>query len=127
MIATTEKKIAVHKAPTEKNTDRVFKVVQIIWRASDPEWDLWLDICPELMPTDKADEFLRVIASFELVGQECSGRHKHCAPKEHGIEDGLTKDALKEMRAFDMDLYTNFTPPDEAPRVVLGRYVLQEY
>jgi hypothetical protein len=115
-------------ATTDENTDGVFKVVQIIWRASDPEYDLWLDICPDLMSTDKAEVFLRVISSFDLVGEECSdGRHKHCAPKEHGIEDGLTKDAINEMRAFDMEEYKNFAPPNEAPRIILGRYVLQEY
>jgi hypothetical protein len=77
------------------------------------------------MPDDKADAFLRVIDSFDRVGKKCcEGRHVLCAPKEHCTEDDLTKTALDEMRAFDLAAYKDFAPPHDAPRFVLGRYVI---
>jgi hypothetical protein len=100
-------------------------VVQVLWRGSDPECDIWLDICADLMPDDKAGAFDRVITSFDRVGEKCcESRHVLCAPKEHGTEDGLTKTALDEMCAFDLTTYKDFAPPHDAPRFVLGRYVI---
>jgi hypothetical protein len=108
-----------------KRVFKVFKVVQVLWRGADPECDVWLDICADLVPDDKADAFDRVITSFDRVGEKCcEGRHVLCAPKEHGTEDGLTKTALDEMRAFDLTAYEDFAPPHDAPRFVLGRYVI---
>lgn len=105
-------------------SDLVYEVYEIFYRDSDASYDLWLTVCPSLVPEDKARSLLRVLRAHDVAGERVGDSHTLCMPKEYDIGDQiLTQQELKEVQDFDLTPYRNSAPPEGAARVVKGRYV----
>ena len=97
-------------------------VVQIIHHCSDDSAsDVWYDISIDIVP--KTDPIHRVLKMYQRVGLRMS-RHIICWPNECAVSDRLSEQDLREMRALNLRAYTSYTPAEDAPRVIVGRYVV---
>jgi hypothetical protein len=96
-------------------------IVQLVWRSDDAEYDVWYDICPARLPTDKAVIFARIVAAMDRVGTH-TDTHVLCWPSE---EHELTSAELKEIQTFDYEAHA--LPADHAkssPVLISHRFMI---
>ncbi len=101
------------------------RVVQIISLREDSEYHEWYDICIDMLPPDKAADLSKIIEIFDRIGDK-KETFVLCYPTEYGKSENLTKDETKKVREFNVSEYSQGTVlPDEMPRIITGRFVLQ--
>lgn len=103
----------------------MYTVVQVIMRCDDDaDYDLWVDICLELLPKTKAAALRHMLELFDKSGVELKG-HMQIWQTEADVDHGLTEDEVKQVKLFDISDYEGYALAPKVPCIISGRYILR--
>lgn len=128
-VAVAHPEAASTPAAVAVAVETTYTVVEMVQRSEDAEEDIWIDICLELLPKDKAVALSRMLELFDKSGVKMKGHVQVWPVKTYACDcdQALTEDEVKEMQAFDIDHYDGYSLEPRAPCIIAGRYMVRSY